>query len=371
LLILPWNQLVNNREVGFWIWESSLYMSELSKSLLAWYDRIGRDLPWRVKGARAEAYHVWLSEIMLQQTTVAAVKEYFLKFVALWPTVQDLAAADLDDVLRAWAGLGYYARARNLHKCAGVIVAQHGGNFPSDYASLLALPGVGPYTVGAISAIAFDLPLAAVDGNVERVLSRFYAIEQPLPLSKPDIKAKAQALVPKRRAGDFAQAMMDLGATVCTPKSPNCAICPWTEDCVGRQQNIAATLPRKLTKAKVPTRRGFAYWLERSDGAVLLQRRPEQGLLGGMMEIPSCVWEADAERNDLSDQPLPAAWQELNGVVRHTFTHFHLELVVLKAVVAKTTKVSPPQKFVQKAHLRYEALPTVMRKIVAHVLGEG
>jgi A/G-specific adenine glycosylase len=346
-------------------------MSDLSDLLLKWYDAHGRDLPWRVKGARAEAYHVWLSEIMLQQTTVAAVKDYFLKFVALWPTVHDLAAADLDDVLRAWAGLGYYARARNLHKCANVIVSEHSGFFPNDHTMLLKLPGVGPYTAGAIAAIAYDHPYAAVDGNVERVLSRFYAIEDPLPLSKPEIKLQAQNLVPHMRSGDFAQAMMDLGATICTPKSPNCSICPWAEQCLARAKGLAAVLPRKLQKTKIPTRRGFAYWVQRQDGAVLLQRRPEQGLLGGMMEIPSSVWVEKATRDDKRDQPIEAEWQELKGVVRHTFTHFHLELMVLKTTVAKPMKISPLQKFVPQNHLRYEALPTVMRKIIAHVLGEG
>ncbi|MFT3671046.1 A/G-specific adenine glycosylase [Aestuariivirga sp.] len=340
--------------------------------LLAWYDSHGRDLPWRVKGhhsgERQDPYFVWLSEVMLQQTTVAAVRDYFRKFIALWPTVEALAAADLDDVLRAWAGLGYYARARNLHACAKAVVERHGGRFPASYEALLALPGVGPYTAAAIAAIAFDLRHAAIDGNVERVISRYYAIEQPLPESKPEIRARAEALVPEQRAGDFAQAIMDLGATLCTPKSPNCLICPWTEDCRGRIAGIAAELPRKAAKKTVPTRRGHAYWITRADGAVLLRRRPEKGLLGGMMEIPSSEWLAKLPDEEKS-APVDAAWRRLPGVVTHTFTHFHLELTVWAAEVDNATL--PESRFVARRDLHAEALPTVMRKIVAHVLGEA
>jgi A/G-specific adenine glycosylase len=337
--------------------------------LLAWYDAHGRDLPWRVKGhatgARQEPYFVWLSEIMLQQTTVAAVRDYFRKFVALWPTVETLAAAELDDVLRAWAGLGYYARARNLHACARAVVDRHGGRFPAALDELLALPGIGPYTAAAISAIAFDLPHAAVDGNVERVISRFHCIEEPLPESKPLIRAKAQSLVPLKRAGDFAQAMMDLGATLCTPKSPNCLICPWAEDCEGRLRGIAAELPRRAVKKLVPTRRGHAFWITRPDGAVLLRRRPEKGLLGGMMEVPSGDWAAKLPEPVF---PFPASWRKRVGHVTHTFTHFHLELTVW---VAEADEVSlADSRWVGREQLHAEALPTVMRKVVAHALGE-
>jgi A/G-specific adenine glycosylase len=235
---------------------------DTTSRLLHWYDTHGRELPWRVKGGRTDPYRVWLSEIMLQQTTVAAVKDFFLRFVARWPTVGDLAAAELDDVLRAWAGLGYYARARNLHACARKVATERGGKFPTSYEELIALPGIGSYTAAAIGAIAFDLPLAAVDGNVERVISRLYAIETPLPQSKPEIRAKTQALVPDQRAGDFAQALMDLGATICTPKSPNCLICPYTDDCAGCKIGIADRLPRKAPKKSVPTRRAYAFLLE-------------------------------------------------------------------------------------------------------------
>jgi A/G-specific adenine glycosylase len=250
---------------------------DLAKAILTWYDCHARDLPWRAKpGEKPDPYRVWLSEIMLQQTGVTWVKEYFLKFTSLWPTVEALAAAPLDDILKAWAGLGYYARARNLHACAKAVVAQHGGRFPETIEGLRTLPGIGPYTAGAIAAIAFDQKAAAVDGNVERVISRFYAIETPLPQAKPEILAKTQALVPERRAGDFAQAMMDLGSTICTPKRLNCLICPWTEDCESRKRGIADSLPRKAAKKALLVRRGVAFWIERDDGSVLLRRRPDR-----------------------------------------------------------------------------------------------
>ncbi len=334
-------------------------------SLLAWYDSHARDLPWRVRGARADPYRVWLSEIMLQQTTVAAVRDYFLKFVGMWPTVEALAAAPLDDVLKAWAGLGYYARARNLHACAGVVMESHGGQFPQSFEALLTLPGVGPYTAGAIAAIAFDLPHAAVDGNVERVLSRFHAIEEPLPGSKPRIRSLAQSLVPRKRAGDMVQALMDLGATICTPKSPNCGICPWTEDCAGRKLGTAAALPRKIPKKAVPTRKGYAYWVTREDGAVLLRRREEKGLLGGMMEVPGSGWTAALPKSIEAEAPVQATWRKLPGIVEHTFTHFHVEVTVM---VAEIGGVDAPEncRWVLRNDVDGEALPSVMRKIVAH-----
>ena len=341
-----------------------------SGQLLDWYDSHGRDLPWRVKGGKADPYRVWLSEIMLQQTTVAAVKAYFAKFLNLWPTIDSLAAAPLDDVLRAWAGLGYYARARNLHACARMVAGELAGRFPADVSELRKLPGVGPYTAGAIAAIAFDQPHAAVDGNVERVLSRFYAIEDPLPLSKPLIRDKAEALVPAQRAGDFAQALMDLGATLCTPKSPNCPICPWAEDCAGRKRGIAAGLPRKRPKAAIPTRKGVAFWIERQDGAVLLRRRPETGLLGGMMEVPSTEWRETRPRNPETQAPVAAHWRKLRGRVEHTFTHFHLKLDVLRATTLQNGELrdNGDYRWVATSELQSEALPTVMRKVVALVL---
>ena len=344
---------------------------DLASQLLEWYGAHARILPWRSRpGDPADPYRVWLSEIMLQQTSVQAVKAYFLKFVELWPTVEALAAAPLDDVLKAWAGLGYYARARNLHRCAKEVVSRFQGRFPQSEAELRSLPGIGAYTAGAIAAIAFDRPHAAVDANVERVISRIYAIETPLPESKPQIRALTQALVPERRAGDFAQALMDLGSLVCTPRSPNCLICPWTEHCAGRQAGIAPGLPRKKAKVAVPVRRGVAFWVER-DGAVLLRRRPEKGLLGGMMEVPSTAW-GDLPENPEKDAPLQAKWRKLPGKVEHTFTHFHLELEVCVAgeIEGGLLPGDGDYRWTPRSALAGEALPTVMRKVVAHVLGK-
>src|SRR5258708_29545446 len=308
--------------------------------LLAWYDRHRRPLPWRAPaGDRTEPYLVWLSEIMLQQTTVATVGDYFRRFVERWPTVEALADAPLDDVLSAWAGLGYYARARNLHACAGVVAKVHDGRFPDDEKGLLALPGVGAYTAAAIRAIAFDQSASAVDGNVERVIARLFAIETPLPDIKPEIRARAAKLVPQQRAGDYAQAMMDLGATVCTPRNPRCVICPFMSSCRARKLGIAGELPRRAPKAVKPTRRGLAFVLARKDGAILLRKRPAKGLLGGMDEVPSSPWREGklVIAEALKQAPVPANWKVLDGGVRHTFTHFHLELAV-----ARPTATTPP-----------------------------
>ncbi len=331
---------------------------DLSGKLLVWYDANARVLPWRERpGVKADPYRVWLSEIMLQQTTVAAVKDYFIKFIRLWPTVFDLAAAETEDVMKAWAGLGYYARARNLHACAKAIAAA-GGVFPQTLQGLQALPGIGPYTAGAIAAIAFDVSVAAVDGNVDRVVSRYYAIEEPLPSSKPRIRELAQALVPQKRAGDFAQAMMDLGATICTPKSPSCEDCPWTDDCAGRIKGIAASLPLKAIKQEVPTRYGHVYWIENTKGDVLVRTRATKGLLGGMTEFPSSDW-VDGKRIKFS-APFEAEWKKSTGLVEHTFTHFHLELNVWKATVDKPVLDG---RFVKRKQLSTEALPSLMRKV--------
>ena len=337
---------------------------ELGGKLLAWYDVHARTLPWRSKpGAKPDPYHVWLSEIMLQQTTVAAVRDYYLKFLRLWPRVEDLAGASQDDVLRAWAGLGYYARARNLHACAREIVSGWNGRFPATQNELQQLPGIGPYTSAAIASIAFGARHAAVDGNVERVISRLYAIETPLPRSKPLIREKAQALVPPSRAGDFAQALMDLGATICTPRSPNCQICPWTDHCAGRKLGIAASLPRKMPKKKIPTRKAIAFWIERRDGYVLLRRRPQKGLLGGMMEVPSSPWETTQAANAVP--PLKAKWKKLETRVEHTFTHFHLELGLWKAMTGDRSLPEGAYSWVRLRDLEHEALPSLMRKVVA------
>ncbi|MGB9144111.1 MAG: A/G-specific adenine glycosylase [Aestuariivirga sp.] len=342
---------------------------DLSEKLLAWYDAHGRDLPWRAKpGKTSDPYRVWLSEIMLQQTTVAAVRGYYVKFLSLWPTVNDLAKANQEDVLRAWAGLGYYARARNLHACAIQIASEWGGKFPGTVEALRALPGIGPYTAAAIAAIAFDQPHAAVDGNVERVMSRLYAIETPLPEAKRLIGGKAQALVPAKRAGDFAQAFMDLGAAVCTPRVLNCSICPWTDECLARKMGIAESLPRKLPKAKIPSRVGIAFWVEGGDGRILLRLRPQKGLLGGMVEVPSTPWEAKLPRK--VSAPLRAKWSRLKTPVEHTFTHFHLQLAVWKTKLTEIPVLSDDgdYRWVHKNDLAHEALPSVMRKIVTKAL---
>ena len=337
--------------------------------LLTWYDRHRRTLPWRAPaGERTEPYLVWLSEIMLQQTTVATVGDYYRRFVERWPTVDALAAAPLDEVLSAWAGLGYYARARNLHACAQAVATGHGGRFPEDEAALRALPGIGPYTAAAIRSIAFDHKASAVDGNVERVISRLYAIDAPLPDAKIEIHARAAELVPEARAGDYAQAMMDLGATVCTPRKPLCVICPLTRNCRALKLGIAETLPRRAPKAAKPTRRGLAFVLARKDGAVLLRKRPTKGLLGGMDEVPSSPWRegkfvpADA----LADAPVPARWTLLEGLVRHTFTHFHLELSVARATATtdRLARLLPGSAWCTLDLLDDRALPTVMRKVI-------
>ena len=340
-----------------------------AQRLLAWYDRHRRTLPWRAPaGHRTEPYRVWLSEIMLQQTTVATVGDYYRRFVERWPTVEALAEAPLDEVLSAWAGLGYYARARNLHACAQAVTERHGGRFPEDEAGLRALPGVGPYTAAAIRAIAFDHKASAVDGNVERVIARLEAIETPLPDAKIEITARAAELVPEQRAGDYAQAMMDLGATVCTPRKPLCVICPLTRHCRALKRGIAESLPKRSPKAPKPTRRGLAFVLARKDGAVLLRKRPPKGLLGGMDEVPSSPWRegkfnpADA----LADAPVPAKWTLLDGLVRHTFTHFHLELSVARAT-APTDRLAtllPGSAGCTLDLLDDRALPTVMRKVI-------
>lgn len=334
---------------------------DLSATLLAWYDVHARALPWRVppgSGLRADPYRIWMSEIMLQQTTVAAVKDYFAKFTGRWPTVVDLATAEDADVMAAWAGLGYYARARNLLKCARVVVADHGGIFPSDRAILQTLPGIGPYTSAAIASIAFGASETVVDGNVERVMARLRGIETPLPPAKPELVAAAEALTPVKRAGDYAQAVMDLGATLCSPKSPTCGICPWRDPCVARAAGIAAELPRKLPKPEKPTRQGTAYIARRSDGAFLLETRPAKGLLGGMLGWPGTVWSVEMPEDA---PPLEGSWHDAGIEVRHTFTHFHLKLRVL---IADVPQDAAPQggQFIAKHNFRPGDLPTVMKK---------
>jgi len=310
---------------------------------------------------------------MLQQTTVVTVGPYFAAFLARWPTVGDLAAAPLDDVLTAWAGLGYYARARNLHRCAQVVATELGGVFPDSEAELLKLPGIGRYTAAAVAAIAFGRRAVVVDGNVERVVARYFRVETPLPGAKPELHRLADTLTPDDRAGDFAQAMMDLGATVCLPRGPKCLLCPLEPACEAKAAGVAQELPRRQPKAAKPTRRAVAFWLQGPGGELLLRRRPEKGLLGGMMEVPSTDWRAapwdDAEAERAA--PLAAAWRGLPGMVRHTFTHFHFEVTVWAAQADKRqagTRKDLDGRWVALDGLAAEALPTVMRKIIEHGL---
>ncbi len=344
-------------------------------ALLAWYDRHRRRLPWRTPpGERADPYGVWLSEIMLQQTTVKAVGPYYAKFLSLWPDVRALADARLDDVLRAWAGLGYYARARNLHACARAVIERHGGTFPDDEAALRALPGVGAYTSAAIAAIAFDRRAVAIDGNIERVVSRLFAVETPLPAAKSEIRQRADTLFPDRRPGDFTQAMMDLGATVCTPKKPACALCPWFEPCAARRRSDAETFPRKTPKAEGRMRYGASFVAIRADGFVLVRSRPDKGLLGGMTEVPSTAWEhVFDEPAALAQAPLKAAWRRLPGTVEHGFTHFPLQQTVYVARVPARTRAPAGMRWVAIPDIAGEALPNVMRKVLAHagLAGKG
>ena len=352
--------------------------------LLAWYDRHRRRLPWRPPaGARADPYRVWLSEIMLQQTGVKTVGPYFEKFVARWPDVAALGRSSQDEVLRMWAGLGYYSRARNLHACAVAVLRDHGGVFPDSEEGLRTLPGIGPYTAAAIAAIAFDRRTMPVDGNIERVVSRLFAVEEPLPQAKPLIQRLAATLLAddeksragdeKSRAGDSAQALMDLGSTICTPKKPACALCPLNEGCVARARGEQEIFPRKAPKKTGALRRGAAFIVTRGD-ELLVRTRAEKGLLGGMTEVPGSDWLAGQDDGAaLRQAPALAGatrWHRKTGVVSHVFTHFPLELAVYTAKVAARTRAPAGMRWVPIATLADEALPNVMRKVIAHGLGE-
>jgi A/G-specific adenine glycosylase len=346
--------------------------------MLGWYDRAARRLPWRVApGQQADPYHVWLSEIMLQQTTVKAVIPYYQRFLARWPSITELAAADLNDVLAAWAGLGYYSRARNLHACAKVVATTHGGHFPDTEEALSALPGIGAYTAAAIAAIAFGRPAAVVDGNVERVVARLFAVETPLPAARREIRRLAAMLTPATRPGDFAQAMMDLGATLCSPRTQSCAHCPVAGLCMARMRGLAAQLPARSPKAERPQRYAAAFVAIRADGAVLLRRRPPKGLLGGMLEVPSTEWgnRMPDPRSARGQAPFAGRWQRLAGDISHTFTHFHLRLEVYRAERLALSQfgffepsgLTPAGcDWYARADLGSLALPSVMRKILAH-----
>jgi A/G-specific adenine glycosylase len=354
--------------------------------LLAWYDRHRRVLPWRPPaGHKPDPYAVWLSEIMLQQTGVKTVGPYFQKFLTRWPTVAALGRASLDDVLRMWAGLGYYSRALNLHACAVAVLRDHDGVFPDSEEGLRALPGIGPYTAAAIAAIAFDRRTMPVDGNIERVVSRLFAVEEPLPQAKPVIQQLATTLLgparagdeksragdEKSRAGDSAQALMDLGASICTPKKPACSLCPLDQGCAARQRGEQESFPKKAPKKSGDLRRGAAFVVTRGDD-LLVRTRPEKGLLGGMTEVPGSDWRAaqddEAARKQAPELAGVTRWHRKLGVVTHVFTHFPLELVVYTARVAARTRAPKNMRWVPIATLDGEALPNVMRKVIAHGL---
>jgi len=356
--------------------------------LLEWYDRHRRRLPWRPPpGEGADPYRVWLSEIMLQQTGVKTVGPYFEKFVTRWPDVEALGRASLDDVLRMWAGLGYYSRARNLHACAVAVLRDHGGAFPDTEQGLQSLPGIGPYTAAAIAAIAFGRRTMPIDGNIERVVSRLFAVEEPLPQAKPLIQqlattllgasragdAKSRAGDANSRAGDSAQALMDLGSSICTPKKPACALCPLNGDCASLARGDQETFPRKAPKKTGALRRGAAFVVTRGD-ELLVRTRPEKGLLGGMTEVPTSHWlDAQDDKTALKQAPSVrgiARWHRKAGVVTHVFTHFPLQLVVHTARAAARARAPKGMRWVPLSTLKDEALPNVMRKVIAHGLGE-
>jgi A/G-specific adenine glycosylase len=347
--------------------------------LLDWYDRHRRRLPWRpLQGEKADPYRVWLSEIMLQQTGVKTVGPYFEKFLARWPDIDALGRASLDDVLRMWAGLGYYSRARNLHACAVAVLRDHGGVFPDTEQDLQALPGIGPYTAAAIAAIAFGRRTMPVDGNIERVVSRLFATEEPLPQAKPLIRQLAATLLGdsragdvKSRAGDSAQALMDLGSSICTPKKPACALCPLNDGCAARSRGDQETYPRKAAKKTGALRRGAAFVVTRGD-ELLVRTRIENGLLGGMTEVPGSSWlAAQDDKAALQQAPVLSRvvrWHRKAGIVTHVFTHFPLELVVYTASVPARARAPAGMRWVPVATLKDEALPNVMRKVIAHGL---
>ena len=339
----------------------------LTDRLLAWFDRQRRALPWRDApcGAR-DPYRVWLAEVMLQQTQVVTVIPYYEDFLAKWPDVKALARANDDAVMRAWAGLGYYARARNMLKCARAVADERQGVFPRDEADLLKLPGIGAYTAAAVAAIAFNGPAVAVDGNVIRTLSRLYAIGAEMPKGKDLVTRKALDMLPMVRSGDFAEALMDLGSGVCRPKNPDCPACPWADACLALAAGDPQAYPKKAVKKNKPTRRGWVFWVERQDGCVVLEKRPDKGLLGGMMGFPTTAWETQTPSAEAAAQSWsPRSCVALPGRVTHTFTHFHLELQVMRVA---SEDADAGQQWCPQDELSAHALPSLMQKVARHVL---
>ena len=344
-----------------------------ASEILSWYDVHRRAMPWRaLPGEPSNPYRIWISEVMLQQTTVVTVRPYFGEFIRRWPNVEALASANLDDVLHCWQGLGYYARARSLLKCARTLVKNYGGIFPKSEEMLLTLPGIGPYTAAAICAIAFDMRTVVVDGNVERVMARLFRVKEPLPAAKAMLRALAGQLTPTNRCGDYCQAVMDLGATICLPSRPRCTLCPWEKHCRGR--DIAEELPKRPPKLKKPIRRGYVFWIACPNGMVLLKRRPESGLLGGMIEFPTTAWHEDASIQDgyqaTRQAPIDVTqWASTTKRIHHTFTHFRLELEVLKGRAGSNTNLPEGMFWCEVENFRNHAFPTVMKKVAKSILG--
>jgi len=337
--------------------------------LLTWYDASRRELPWRAKpGKASDPYRVWLSEIMLQQTTVAAVTPYYRAFLKRWPNVCALAGAPLDDILGAWAGLGYYSRARNLHRTAHTVASEHSGVFPATAAELRKLPGIGAYTSAAIAAIVFTEPVAALDANGERVMSRLFAVKERLPKSRAKLLALAQQIIPHDRPGDFTQALMDLGSAICTPRKPVCGKCPLARQCRAFALGLAEKLPRKMAKRVRPLKRGAAFVALDASGAVYLEKRPENGLLGAMLQPPLSKWQKIFPRaaQAIEIAPFTGKWSKRSGIVRHGFTHFELEMEVY--VARFKSRPNGEGRWYSPDELPSAALPTVMRKVISHAL---
>ena len=343
----------------------------IARSLLAYYDRHARVLPWRMEPGsldRPDPYRVWLSEIMLQQTTVAAVIPYFEKFIGRWPTIAALAASDESEIMAAWAGLGYYARARNLVACARVVAHVHDGHFPDTEDTLRTLPGVGAYTAAAIAAIAFGQRAVAIDSNVERVVSRLFAIADPLPRGRGRIRVAADAITPDARAGDFAQAMMDLGSGICTPRAPQCLICPLCDACAAHATGQAEALPVKAPKREKPHRSGRIWWLERDDGHVWIERRDDRRMLGGMPGLPGTAWDLKDHADNGALRPMDGNWVPLDRSVEHVFTHFRLTLGVDRMSVPTGIDPAGPGRWWPIDRIEEAGLPTLYAKVVRMVM---